>query len=283
MWIYVVGWNAGYHRVRFWDLFCFLCCDTPSTALVWLCIVFLYVSLHANDIQLNIVATDNKLNSITILSGTFISYCMHFKSIKPPSFLVLWTLTHFLAVEPDYKYIKYINLCLNIFIPLSGQSQMVNPSQPIVATVGQDIMLPCHLEPAVNVTDKTVEWTRPDLNPRFVYVWRDGVELEMKKHQSYVGRTSVSITKLKHGDISLKLCKVKISDKGKYRCFIPTLSRESTVELVVGEWINYCGFIGPNHSVTVSGNTFIYSRKVRPDLLKSSWLVAVKEWDSICF
>ncbi|XP_049424640.1 butyrophilin subfamily 3 member A2-like [Epinephelus fuscoguttatus] len=118
--------------------------------------------------------------------------------------------------------------------PCRGQSQMVSPSQPIVATVGQDIMLPCHLEPAVNVTDKTVEWTRPDLNPRFVYVWRDGVELEMKKHQSYVGRTSVSITKLKHGDISLKLCKVKISDKGKYRCFIPTLSRESTVELVVG-------------------------------------------------
>ncbi|XP_049922583.1 butyrophilin subfamily 3 member A2-like [Epinephelus moara] len=118
--------------------------------------------------------------------------------------------------------------------PCRGQSQMVSPSQPIVAAVGQDIMLPCHLEPAVNVTDMTVEWTRPDLNPRFVYVWRDGVELEMKKHQSYVGRTSVSITKLKHGDISLKLCKVKISDKGKYRCFIPTLSRESTVELVVG-------------------------------------------------
>ncbi|KAL7375907.1 hypothetical protein ABVT39_026306 [Epinephelus coioides] len=129
--------------------------------------------------------------------------------------------------------IFHFTAVLFLTCPCRGQSQMVSPSQPIVATVGQDIMLPCHLEPAVNVTDKTVEWTRPDLNPRFVYVWRDGVELEMKKHQSYVGRTSVSITKLKHGDISLKLCKVKISDKGKYRCFIPTLSRESTVELVV--------------------------------------------------
>ena len=81
----------------------------------------------------------------------------------------------------------------------------------------------------------TVEWTRPDLNPRFVHVWRDGVELENKKHPSYNTRTSVSVNKLRCGDISLKLSKVRLSDSGKYRCFIPTLGRESTVELVVGE------------------------------------------------
>uniref|UniRef100_A0A671UV66 Ig-like domain-containing protein n=1 Tax=Sparus aurata TaxID=8175 RepID=A0A671UV66_SPAAU len=80
----------------------------------------------------------------------------------------------------------------------------------------------------------TVEWTRPDLNPRFVHVWRDGVELENKKHPSYNGRTSVFVNKLRCGDISLNLSKVRLSDSGKYRCFIPTLGRESTVELVVG-------------------------------------------------
>ncbi len=112
---------------------------------------------------------------------------------------------------------------------------MVGPSQPIVATVGDDIILPCHLEPAVDASHMTVEWARPDLNPRFVYVWRDGVELESKKHLSYSGRTSLSFNNLKHGDISLKLSKVKISDKGKYRCFIPAWGRESTVELTVGK------------------------------------------------
>ncbi|XP_051251123.1 butyrophilin-like protein 10 isoform X5 [Dicentrarchus labrax] len=115
-----------------------------------------------------------------------------------------------------------------------GQSQMLGPSQPIVAAVGDDIMLPCRLEPAVDVTDQTVEWTRPDLSPRFVHVWRDGVELEAKKHPSYVGRGSLSINKLKHGDISLRLYKVKLSDEGTYRCFIPTLNSESSVKLVVG-------------------------------------------------
>uniref|UniRef100_A0A4W6BXA8 Butyrophilin subfamily 3 member A2-like Ig-C domain-containing protein n=1 Tax=Lates calcarifer TaxID=8187 RepID=A0A4W6BXA8_LATCA len=40
--------------------------------------------------------------------------------------------------------------------------------------------------------------------------------------------------RLKHGDISLTLPRVKLSDEGTYKCFVPTISRESTVELVVG-------------------------------------------------
>ncbi|XP_022625970.1 myelin-oligodendrocyte glycoprotein-like, partial [Seriola dumerili] len=114
-----------------------------------------------------------------------------------------------------------------------GESQVIGPSQPIVAAVGDDVVLPCHLEPAVDASSMTVEWTRPDLSPRFVHVWRDGVELENKKHPSYVGRTSVSVNKLKLGDVSLKLSRVKLSDEGTYRCFVPTLNRESTVTLVV--------------------------------------------------
>ncbi|XP_050922996.1 butyrophilin subfamily 3 member A2 [Lates calcarifer] len=115
-----------------------------------------------------------------------------------------------------------------------GQPQMVSPSQPIVAVVGDDVILPCHLEPAMDASDMTVEWTRPDLEPRFVHVWRSGVELENKKHPSYMGRTSLSPNRLKHGDISLTLPRVKLSDEGTYKCFIPTISRESTVDFVVG-------------------------------------------------
>ncbi|XP_036969056.1 butyrophilin subfamily 3 member A2-like [Acanthopagrus latus] len=123
---------------------------------------------------------------------------------------------------------------LHLLWPCAGQSQVVGPSQPIVVIAGDDIILPCQIEPAVDASVMTVEWTRPDLNPRFVHVWRDGVELENKKHPSYNRRTSVSVNKLRCGDISLKLSKVRLSDSGKYRCFIPTLGRESTVELVVG-------------------------------------------------
>uniref|UniRef100_A0A668VE85 Ig-like domain-containing protein n=1 Tax=Oreochromis aureus TaxID=47969 RepID=A0A668VE85_OREAU len=113
-------------------------------------------------------------------------------------------------------------------------SQVVGPSDPVVAIVGDDTVLPCHLDPAVNAADMTVEWTRSDLTPRFVHVWRDGVELVNKKNEAYMERTSLPINNLKLGDISLKLSKVKLSDRGSYKCFIPALSGQASVELVVG-------------------------------------------------
>ncbi|XP_074480679.1 butyrophilin subfamily 3 member A2-like [Sebastes fasciatus] len=114
-----------------------------------------------------------------------------------------------------------------------GQSQMIGPPQPIVALVGDDIILPCHLEPAVDVAAMTLEWTRSDLNSIFVFVWRAGKDLVHVKDPSYTGRTSLFTDGLKHGNISLKLSKVKLSDEGRYKCYVADLDKESLVELVV--------------------------------------------------
>uniref|UniRef100_A0A667ZES3 Ig-like domain-containing protein n=1 Tax=Myripristis murdjan TaxID=586833 RepID=A0A667ZES3_9TELE len=114
------------------------------------------------------------------------------------------------------------------------QPRLLGPPQPIVAILGDDVTLRCHLQPAWDVSTRTVEWARPDLEPSFVHVWRNGPDPLIDQHPSYKGRTSLIMDKLKHGDVSLKLSEVKLSDEGKYRCFIPTLSKETTVELVVG-------------------------------------------------
>lgn len=116
---------------------------------------------------------------------------------------------------------------------------MIDPSQPIVAIVGDDIILPCHLKiPAdVDALGMTVEWARPDLDPRFVHLRRGGVELLLEEHALYTGRTSLFINNLKCGDISLKLSKVKLSDAGTYKCFLPTLDTESVVQLAVGKLV----------------------------------------------
>lgn len=104
-----------------------------------------------------------------------------------------------------------------------------------MAIVGNNINLPCHLEPAVDVAAKTLEWTRSNLNPRFVHVWRAGQDLVNVKNPSYKGRTSLFIDELKHGNISLKLSKVKPSDEGRYKCYFPEINKDSFVELVVGK------------------------------------------------
>lgn len=101
--------------------------------------------------------------------------------------------------------------------------------------VGDDTVLPCKLEPPVDAVQMTVEWGRPDLNPRFVYVWHNGQELLTDQNKAYKGRVSLSINKLQQGDFSLTLSKVKISDSGTYRCYVPKQSKEQFVDLVVGK------------------------------------------------
>ncbi|XP_030610035.1 butyrophilin subfamily 3 member A2-like [Archocentrus centrarchus] len=115
-----------------------------------------------------------------------------------------------------------------------GQSHMVGPTQPVVAMMGDDIILPCHLEPAVDAGELTVEWSRQDLTPRFVYKSEEGVELLTEQNLLYTTRTSLSVSKLQCGDISLKLSTVKLSDAGTYKCLVPTYGAESVVQLAVG-------------------------------------------------
>ncbi|CAK6976817.1 butyrophilin subfamily 3 member A2-like, partial [Scomber scombrus] len=114
------------------------------------------------------------------------------------------------------------------------QTQVVGPSQPVIVRVGDDVILPCNLKPATDAVSMTLEWARPDLNPRFVHMWHEGKDLQDEQHPSYKGRTSLSSERLKHGDVSLKLSKVKLSDNGKYRCYFPYLKKDSFAELVVG-------------------------------------------------
>ncbi|XP_053199185.1 clumping factor A-like [Scomber japonicus] len=99
--------------------------------------------------------------------------------------------------------------------------------------VGDDVTLPCHLRPPTDVFNEMLEWSRLDLNPRFVHMRRSGEDNLQDQNPSYMGRTSVSIEGLNKGDVSLNLSKVKLSDKGTYRCFIPRLSEQSDVQLVV--------------------------------------------------
>ncbi|KAM8747324.1 butyrophilin subfamily 3 member A2-like isoform 2-T3 [Acanthopagrus schlegelii] len=115
-----------------------------------------------------------------------------------------------------------------------SQAQGVQPSLRMVTVVGEDVVLPCRLEPPLDAVSKSVEWARPDLEPRFVHVWYEGRDHLVNQNPSYRGRTSVSIDKLKQGDLSLLLSAVKLSDHGLYRCYFPQKSKESTVELIVG-------------------------------------------------
>uniref|UniRef100_A0A667YUC9 Ig-like domain-containing protein n=1 Tax=Myripristis murdjan TaxID=586833 RepID=A0A667YUC9_9TELE len=124
---------------------------------------------------------------------------------------------------------------LGLLVAFYHIKYVIGPPQPVLSLVGDDVILPCHLEPAMDAVAMTVEWTRPDLKPRFIHVWRDGPDRLIDHHQSYKRRTSLFVDKLRKGDVSLKLSNVRLSDEGKYRCYIPSLDKEAIIDLVVGK------------------------------------------------
>ncbi|KAM6960412.1 myelin-oligodendrocyte glycoprotein-like [Tautogolabrus adspersus] len=130
--------------------------------------------------------------------------------------------------------------------PVHGQSRVIGSKQPIKASPGDDVILPCHVEPPVDVVRLTVEWSKPDLQPDpndrlgnvgYVHLYRDRHEVLDMKIPSYVRRTELLPDDLRRGNISLKMMNVSVEDGGRYRCFIPKLSksrvRSSIIRLVV--------------------------------------------------
>ncbi|XP_054483364.1 myelin-oligodendrocyte glycoprotein-like [Anoplopoma fimbria] len=131
------------------------------------------------------------------------------------------------------------------FTPVEGQSQVIGSLQPIVVSPGDDVILPCHVEPPLSVMGLTVEWSRPDLqrDPKdwlsrveYVHLYRDNREVPDMKLSSFVRRTTLFPDGLRQGNISLKIMNVTLADEGRFQCFIPKLEgrvRSAFVHLVV--------------------------------------------------
>nr|XP_024654821.1 CD276 antigen-like [Maylandia zebra] len=126
--------------------------------------------------------------------------------------------------------------------PTNGEVVVIGSNLPIIAAPGDDVILPCHLEPTFDVQGLTVEWSKPNLKPdpsdEYVHLYRHGKEVPDMKMASYFRRTELFMDDMKHGNISLKILNVSEEDNGRYRCFIPKLQsrvKAAVVELVVDQ------------------------------------------------
>ncbi|KAK6472473.1 myelin-oligodendrocyte glycoprotein-like, partial [Huso huso] len=95
---------------------------------------------------------------------------------------------------------------------------------------GEDVVLNCHVE--LPPPDLEVQWTRAD-NDMLVHLYVEGGDLP--PHYQYRGRTELFYEEIPNGNVSLKLHKVTLRDRGSYRCTVSAqgLSGEAVVELTV--------------------------------------------------
>ncbi|XP_051249549.1 butyrophilin subfamily 3 member A3-like [Dicentrarchus labrax] len=136
-----------------------------------------------------------------------------------------------------------LTVCLSEGVQTSSEDrlQVVGSRQPIRAPLGDDVILPCHVEPPLSVENMTVTWWKYDPEDtesknKYVHRYHNNQDVEDMKLSAYVGRTTLFTDGLKHGNVSLKITNLKLSDQGIYTCFIielKTQQRGATIKLNV--------------------------------------------------
>ncbi|XP_041841773.1 butyrophilin-like protein 2 isoform X2 [Melanotaenia boesemani] len=105
----------------------------------------------------------------------------------------------------------------------TGEYKVIGSSEPVTAESGQDVVLPCHLDPPFDVTSLTVEWR---WNNDKVHVYQNLGDDNEDQDQRFKNRTSLFHDEMIHGNISLKLRNVSEEDAGIYTCFVPKLNSQ---------------------------------------------------------
>ncbi|XP_039597078.1 butyrophilin subfamily 1 member A1-like [Polypterus senegalus] len=106
---------------------------------------------------------------------------------------------------------------------------VVGPSKPVVTYVGEDVVLPASLSPALNAEAFQVRWFTTDFrSPQLLYIDYN------IRIQSDTRRT-LSRDNLKNGNVSLIIRNVRVSDDHLYKCLVISglTDEETQVSLTV--------------------------------------------------
>ncbi|XP_040843506.1 butyrophilin-like protein 1 [Ochotona curzoniae] len=112
------------------------------------------------------------------------------------------------------------SLLLLVQLPTWGSAdvfQVIGPTDPIVAVLGGDAILPCSLWPAMNAEDMELRWFRSKFLEA-VLVYQNGQELDEEQLPQYAGRTSLVRDFLSQGEAAVHIQNIQVSDNGKYTC-----------------------------------------------------------------
>uniref|UniRef100_A0A2K5IMR5 RING-type E3 ubiquitin transferase n=1 Tax=Colobus angolensis palliatus TaxID=336983 RepID=A0A2K5IMR5_COLAP len=109
-------------------------------------------------------------------------------------------------------------LLLSLCALVSAQFTVVGPTDPILAMVGENTMLRCHLSPEKNAEDMEVRWFRSQFSPA-VFVYKGGRERTEEQMEEYRGRTTFVSKDISRGSVALVIHNVTAQENGTYSCY----------------------------------------------------------------
>ncbi|XP_007527523.1 butyrophilin subfamily 1 member A1-like [Erinaceus europaeus] len=125
---------------------------------------------------------------------------------------------------------------------------VIGPSEPIVAILGADTVLPCRVSPAMSVENMELRWFRSQFNEA-VYVYQNGMEQTEEQVVDFKGRTELVKDFITEGRVAVRIRSLRVSDNGMYTCFFKRGSdfEEAILELkVIGLGSGpYVSMVGP--------------------------------------
>ncbi|KAG7220254.1 hypothetical protein INR49_018310, partial [Caranx melampygus] len=108
-------------------------------------------------------------------------------------------------------------------------------TEPIQAEEGDDVRVRFRLDPLVDLSNHTLDVSRPDLSDEVVHAYRDRKDLSEAQMTWYRNRTTLLHEDLQRGRVTLKISSVQLGDSGQYRLFVPDLNTVCDVGLRVAE------------------------------------------------
>ncbi|XP_051025105.1 butyrophilin subfamily 2 member A2 [Acomys russatus] len=109
-------------------------------------------------------------------------------------------------------------LVLSLFVLVSAQFTVTGPTKPILAMVGENTTLHCHLSPERNAEGMEVRWFRWHFTPA-VLVYKGHRERPEEQMEAYRGRTTFVSSDISEGRVALTVHNVTAYDDGLYRCY----------------------------------------------------------------
>uniref|UniRef100_A0A3B5Q0Q3 Ig-like domain-containing protein n=1 Tax=Xiphophorus maculatus TaxID=8083 RepID=A0A3B5Q0Q3_XIPMA len=103
-------------------------------------------------------------------------------------------------------------------LQIDGSDLVVPNYVTIKATVGENVILPCEDPDQEEII--VVEWSRTDLGPESVLLYRDSQFDPINQDPSYRNRVDLLVRQIKKGDASLILQNTTTDDSGTYECYV---------------------------------------------------------------
>ncbi|XP_023364593.1 butyrophilin-like protein 10 [Otolemur garnettii] len=110
-------------------------------------------------------------------------------------------------------------LLLSLLLPRSatGLFHVIGPRAPLIAVLGGEVVLSCHLSPSMDAQNIQMTWYH-DNRQHVVYYYGDSQDNLQQQRPEYQGRTEFLSENITKGQVALRIHPIHLSDEGMYSC-----------------------------------------------------------------